>query len=289
MFNMEKSSKNSNIRESIKKIAVIGAGFTGKQIAARCALYDYNVFLYDVSSDALKEATKFLSKVFRPKDKREKYDNLKIVQDFSKALNNVDLVIEAVPENLELKKNVFKQIDQLSPLSTIISTNSSSFPVSKLEDAVNRKDKVLNLHFYPPIPQRPMVDIMRGSQTSEDTIQKGVEWIKSIGCEPLKVNKEIMGFAFNRIWRAVKREALHMWAGDYVDFNTIDKAWKIFTGMNLGPFETMDAIGLDIVYNVEMSYYKESGDPRDKPPEKFKKKVENGELGLKTKKGFYKW
>ena len=274
---------------NIENIAVIGAGFTGKQIAARCALYDYKVYLFDISPDALKEADDFLSKTFRPKSKRDKYDNISLVNDLSKALKDVDLVIEAVPENIDLKKTVFSKIDKNAPSSTILATNSSSFPVSRLEDAVKRKDKLVNLHFYPPIPARPMVDIMKGTQTSEETFKIGIEWIESIDCTPLVVEKEIMGFGFNRIWRFVKREALHLWANGHMDFKNIDTAWKIFTGMNMGPFETMDAIGLDVVYNVEMSYYKESGDPKDKPPEKFKQKIDKGELGLKTGKGFYKW
>lgn len=273
----------------IKNVAVIGAGFTGKQIAARSALYDFKTYLYDIDSTALEEAEKLLAKIFRPKNKRDKRDNLILTDDLSQALKSADLVIEAVPEDVEIKKKVFSQIDGLAPSHTIIGTNSSSFPVSKMEDAVKRKDKLLNLHFYPPIPLRPMADIMRGSLTSEETFQKGKKWIEDIECTPLIVKKEIMGFVFNRIWRAAKREALHMWAGGYVDFEMIDTAWKIFTGMNMGPFELMDGVGLDITYNVEMSYYKESGDPKDKPPEKLKKKIERGELGLKTKKGFYKW
>jgi 3-hydroxybutyryl-CoA dehydrogenase len=202
---------------------------------------------------------------------------------------DVDLIIECVPEDVELKKRVFAQIDELAPAHAIIGTNSSSYPVSKIEDAVTRKDKVLNIHFYPPIPLRPMVDIMKGTETSEGTFETGKNWIKSIECTPLVVKKEIMGFVFNRIWRAIKCEVLHMWANGNADVETIDTAWKIFTGMNMGPFELMDGVGLDVAYNVEMSYYKESGDPRDKPPEKFKEKVEKGELGLKSGQGFYKW
>jgi len=274
---------------NIKKVAIIGAGFTGKQIAARTALYDYKVILYDINEQVLENVKDFLNKFFRPKNKRDKYNNLTLEDDLSNALKDADLVIEAVPEDIELKSQVFKQIDQLAPSHTIIGTNSSSFPVSKVEDAVKRKDKLLNIHFYPPIPLRPMVDIMKGNETSDDTFQKGKQWIESIECTPLVVKKEIMGFVFNRIWRAVKREAIHMWANGNADVETMDTAWKIFTGMNMGPFELMDGIGLDVAYNVEMSYYKESGDPKDKPPEKFKDKVEKGELGLKTGQGFYKW
>ncbi|MFO7796054.1 MAG: 3-hydroxyacyl-CoA dehydrogenase family protein [Promethearchaeati archaeon] len=273
----------------INKVSIIGAGFTGKQIAARTSLYDYKVSLYDINEQVLEDVKDFLNKYFRPKNKRDKYNNLTLESDLSKALKDTDLVIEAVPEDIELKKHVFKQIDQLAPSHTIIGTNSSSFPVSKIEDAVKRKDKILNIHFYPPIPLRPMVDIMKGNQTSDETFEKGKQWIESIECTPLIVKKEIMGFVFNRIWRAVKREAIHMWANGNADVETMDTAWKIFTGMNMGPFELMDGIGLDVAYNVEMSYYEESGDPKDKPPEKFREKIEKGELGLKTGQGFYKW
>ncbi|MBD3195026.1 MAG: 3-hydroxyacyl-CoA dehydrogenase family protein [Candidatus Lokiarchaeota archaeon] len=273
----------------IKKVTIIGAGFTGRQIAARTALYDYNVCLYDIKEEVLEDVQEFLKKFFRPKSKRDKRKNVYLENNISKAMEDVDLVIEAIPEDVELKQKIFSEIDKLAPEHTIIGTNSSSYPVSKIESAVKRKDKVLNIHFYPPIPLRPMVDIMKGTQTSDKTFEKGKKWIQSIECTPLVVKKEIMGFVFNRIWRAVKREAIHMWANGNADVETIDTAWKIFTGMNMGPFELMDGIGLDVAYNVEMSYYKESKDPKDKPPDKFTEKIEKGELGLKTGKGFYKW
>jgi 3-hydroxybutyryl-CoA dehydrogenase len=132
-----------------------------------------------------------------------------------------------------------------------------------------------------------MVDIMAGSETSEDTFEKGKQWIKDIKCEPLVVKKECLGFVFNRIWHAVKKECLKIWDGGHADIETVDTAWKIFTGMKMGPFTTMDGIGLDVVYAVEMSYYNESGDPSDKPPDAFKEMVEKGDLGMKTGKGFY--
>jgi 3-hydroxybutyryl-CoA dehydrogenase len=134
-----------------------------------------------------------------------------------------------------------------------------------------------------------MVDIMRGSETSEDTFEIGKNWIENIKCEPLVVKKECLGFVFNRVWHAVKKECLKIWEGGYADMETVDTAWKIFTGMKRGPFTSMDGIGLDVVYAVEMSYYNESGDPNDKPPDALKYMVENGDLGMKTGKGFYKW
>jgi len=132
-----------------------------------------------------------------------------------------------------------------------------------------------------------MVDIMGGTKTTLGTIEAAKEWVRSLGCVPLTVNKEILGFCFNRVWRAVKRETLHMWAGGYVDFRDIDRAWMIFTGMSYGPFGLMDMIGLDVVYGIEMVYYNESRDPKDHPPEALKQMIERKELGIKTGKGFY--
>ena len=201
---------------------------------------------------------------------------------------DADLIIEAVPEKLELKKEVFSQIDKAAPPHAIIATNSSSIPVSRIEDAVERKEKVLNIHFYMP-NTTPMVDIMRGSKTSDDTFKKGKNWIESLELTPLEVKKECLGFVFNRIWRAIKKECLKIWAGGYADIETVENAWKIFTGMGIGPFKLMDAVGLDVVYDIEMSYYNESGDPNDKPPQALKDMVDRGELGIKSGKGFFKY
>jgi len=275
--------------EEIKKVGIIGAGFTGKQIAAQTALNNFIVKVYDIDPKILEDTKKYITGVLKRKKQLDAIQNVSYYSDLDKVLEDVDLVIEAVPENLELKRKVFSQIDSSAPAKTIIATNSSSYPVSRIESAVKRRDKVLNIHFYPPIPTRLMVDIMRGSETSDETFEIGKNWIINIGCEPLIVKKECFGFVFNRIWHAVKKECLKMWAGGYADIEVIDTAWKIFTGMKLGPFTMMDGIGLDVAYAVEMSYYEESGDPKDKPPHAFKEMVERGDLGLKTGKGFYTW
>jgi len=252
--------------KEIKKVGIVGAGFTGKQIAAQTALNNFVVKVYDSDPKGVEDAKKYITGVLKRNNQLDAIDNVSYYSDLSEAIEDVDLVIEAVPEDLELKKNIFSQIDRIAPVHTIIGTNSSSYPVSKIESAVKRKDKILNLHFYPPIPIRPMVDIMRGSETSEETFEIGKKWIEDIKCEPLVVNKECLGFVFNRVWHAVKKECLKIWDGGYADIKTVDTAWKIFTGMKMGPFTMMDGIGLDVAYAVEMSYYEESGDPNDKPP-----------------------
>jgi 3-hydroxybutyryl-CoA dehydrogenase len=273
----------------IRNVSVVGAGFTGKQIASVTTLNNYNVHIFDIKLEILEEAKKYIIGILKRNKKHELIKNVYYYDKIQKAVQKADLVIEAIPENIELKKKVFSQIEKNAPKNVIIATNSSSIPVSKLEEAVNNKENILNIHFYPPIPRRPMADIMRGTQTSDETFETGKKWIESIGCHPIILKKESHGFVFNRMWHAARREALKLWAGGYVDIETIDLAWKTFTGMKMGPFNLMDGIGLDTVYSVQMSYYNESGDPRDKPPDELKKMVDRGELGMKSGKGFYTW
>lgn len=269
----------------IKNVSVIGAGYMGKQIVDKSAENGYKVRIYDVRSEGLDN---FMRKIEEKKKSKERYEEVTLHDTLSDAVKDADLIIEAIPEKLELKREIFSKLDKLAPPHAIIATNSSSIPVSKLEEAVDRKEKLLNIHFY-HLTYRPMADIMRGTQTSNETFETGKNWIKSIGIEPIVVKKECFGFVFNRIWRAIKKECLKIWAGDHADIEEVDKAWKIYTGMENGPFRMMDAIGLDVIYDIEMSYFKNSGLSDDKPPDLLKEKVDRGELGVKTRKGFYNY
>ena len=271
--------------KEINSVAVIGAGIMGKQIAAKSALFDYDVNIFDINPEGLKEILDDFKKTLKKEKKKSK---IKLCDSLNEAVCNADLVIEAIPEKLELKKDIFAQIDKNAPAHTIIATNSSSIPVSKIEDSVNRRDKVLNIHFY-HLTYSPMADIMRGTQTSDLTFKIGKKWVESIDIIPLIVKKECYGFVFNRIWRAIKKDCLKIWAGGHADIETVDKAWKIFTKMDSGPFQMMDGVGLDVVYDIEMSYYKENNDPNDQPPQALKEMVDRGELGVKTGKGFYNY
>lgn len=126
-----------------------------------------------------------------------------------------------------------------------------------------------------------------GSQTTPQVLQAGYNFIASLGMVPLKVNKELLGFCFNRVWRAVKKETLYMWANGFVDHRDVDRAWMIFNQTPWGPFALMDVVGLDVIYDIEMFYYNDSGDPRDHPPQALKDMVDAGKLGVKSGKGFY--
>ena len=273
--------------ESITNISVIGAGYMGRQIIEKSALYGYNINVFDVSPEGLED---FINGIKKKTYEKKTRIEIMIYDNISEAVRNTDLIIETVPEKLELKREIFSQIDKSAPPNAIIATNSSSIPISKLEDVVERKDKVMNIHFY-NLFTMPLADIMRGTQTSEDTFQKGKSWVESIDIMPLEVKKECYGFVLNRIWRAIKKDCLKIWAGGYADLETVDKAWPIFCQFFIkneyGPFKFMDRIGLDVIYDIEMSYFKNSGLPDDKPPDNLKEMVDKKELGVKTGKGFY--
>jgi 3-hydroxybutyryl-CoA dehydrogenase len=282
---------------TIKSVTVIGSGFMGIQIAVRSALYGYPVRLFDIKNEAVEAAKKgigenidLLNALGALKEKPESIlGRLSYWTDLASAVKDTDLVCETVPEKLELKREVFSQVEKLVSPSTIIATNSSSLPVSRIEETVMKKDRVVNIHFYAPVMKTYFVDVAGGSQTSQEVIDKVDQWLRSIECLPLKVKKECLGFVFNRVWRSVKRECLASWANGNADFRDIDRAWMIWTGMTTGPFAMMDAVGLDVVYDIEMEYYRDSNDPKDKPPDALKGMTDQGELGMKSGRGFYDW
>jgi 3-hydroxyacyl-CoA dehydrogenase len=277
-------------------VAVVGAGLMGAQIALLSANSGYKVSIYDTKETAFDDTFKRLVSElknkgvtpFIPWDKWDKLKSeIKFSTDMAAALKDADFVIEAVFENLAVKLDVFKAMGKIAPAKAIFASNSSSMPVSRMETASGRPEKCINAHFYQPLQGMVMTDIAPGSKTLPGVMDKGEEWIISLGCVPLKVKKEIMGFCFNSVWRAIKKQTLYMWGNDFVDFRDIDRAWRIFSKMPIGPFGLMDMVGLDVVYDIEMSYYNDSKDPKDKPPEALQQKIKKGELGVKTGKGFY--
>jgi 3-hydroxybutyryl-CoA dehydrogenase len=284
------------MNKTLQNIAIVGTGILGSQIAMLAVNSGYKVKIFDPRTDAFE---KTFNKIradlnnkgitpFIPWDQWEAcYSGVRQVTGMAEAVRDADLVIEAVPENVEIKNRVFKELGEQAPPGAILATNSSSIPVSKLEASSGRPEKCLNIHFYFPLQGVNMVDIMGGSQTLPEVMQAGIDWIRSIGCVPLKVNKEILGFCFNRVWRAIKREVLFMWGNGFVDYRDSDRGWMVFTGMKEGPFAIMDKVGLDVVYDIEMVYYNDSKDPSDKPPQALLEMVKRGDLGVKSGKGFY--
>ena len=282
----------------IQNISVIGAGFLGTQIGLQCAAHGLSISLVDPSRISRKhsinivkdELAQRVSKgLINSNQEQTILSRMSYTSDLKKGVAGAELIIEAVPENLDLKRDIFAKLDELAPTSTIFATNSSSIKISAIETATQRPDAVLNMHFYGMIWERPMVELMRGTKTSDHTIDTVFNLAKRINVTPLVVDAESTGFIFNRVWRAIKRESLHLVNDGVTSHENVDRAWMIFTGMNMGPFALMDRIGLDVIQDIENIYFKESKDDRDMPPSLLNKLVKRGNLGCKTGKGFYSY
>ncbi|MBD3206143.1 3-hydroxyacyl-CoA dehydrogenase family protein [Candidatus Bathyarchaeota archaeon] len=279
----------------IKKVCVIGAGYLGTQIGLTCARNGYDVHLYDISREALDISEGKIGEYLeewvkaddittessqRIRDRIYFADNL---EETAKA----NIVIEAVVEDLEVKRSVFKELETIFSPETIIATNSSSIRVSKIEKGMDHPERVLNMHFYSYPWRTRIVEIMKGKHTADGVVKKAVEFSRSINVTPLMVQKESTGFIFNRIWRAIKKETLTVVDDKIASHEDVDRAWMSLYGTTAGPFGMMDRVGLDVVRDIELVYYNESGDPKDLPPKILLEKINKGELGVKTGKGFY--
>ena len=285
------------MEDRVKNVSIVGSGFMGTQIAMRVALFGYPVRLHDRDRQVLELSKKNLElfilghsqQIGHPDQSHEIMSRIFFVSDLRDAVSEADLIIEAITESIPAKQEIFTCIEAEAPVSAIIGTNSSSIPVSRIETTLKHRERTLNIHFSSPIERLYYVEVMRGSKTDGNTVRRSVEWIRNIGCLPLVNKKECLGFVFNRVWHAARRDALKSWAEGYADLQDIDRAWMLFTGMPMGPFGIMDYIGLDVVYMVQKMYFDETGDPGMMPPQALKDMVDRGELGMKSGKGFYLW
>ena len=280
----------------IQRICIVGAGFMGRQVGLRSAIHGHDVWLVDVSREALEEAREYLSQELLARVEREELaredravilGRVRLATSLREGAAEADLVIEAVPERLGIKREVFARLDRICAAHTILATNSSSLRISLIEDATERLDRVLNLHFFAPVERRPAVELMGGTATSAETIERVRNFALSCALTPLLVRKESTGFIFNRVWRAIKKECLRVVDEGVASHEDVDRLWMICHGTPRGPFGDMDMIGLDVIRDIEMVYYRESGDESDTPPKLLLDKIAKGELGVKAGKGFY--
>ena len=279
-------------------VCVVGSGFMGTQIGVTCARHGHEVNLYDVSEEALGYSSDAVESyvddwVDRGDVTVEEGQAIKRRISYHAGLegaaSNAVFVIEAVVERLDVKREVFRRLDEACSGDAFIATNSSSIRVSKIEDATKNPHRILNMHFYGYPWRRRVVELMRGTSTSDEIMEKAQGFCRSIGLYPLIVQRESTGFIFNRVWRAVKKECLRVVDQGVASFEDVDRAWMSLYGTSTGPFGMMDRVGLDVVRDIENVYYEESGDPSDAPPDILLRKIELGELGVKTGRGFYSY
>ncbi len=282
--------------KKINKVGIVGAGTMGRRIAYGCVIKGKETRLYDIAPEALKSAQQAIQVLIEeriaqrklPEDILEKaLSLLSVKSSLSECVRGVDLVVETVPESLELKRKVFAEIDRYADPETIIGTNTSSIPGSRLADVTSRPEKVFNFNWGPPDDLK--VEVMGNPQTSAEIIEAVLNFLEELGMIPILVKKEILGYATNRIWRAIKKECLFLIAGGYISAEDIDRGWMLEWGTSLGPCGLMDIVGLDVVHDIEMIYYNESKDPSDKPPQFLVEMIKAGKLGVKSGEGFYKY
>lgn len=278
----------------IANVAVIGAGTLGAQIAALTAASGRQVRLHDAMPGVASGAPARLRNLLQPVIARGGLDwdletvlgRIEPVASLAEAVAGVDLVIEAVREDLPTKRALFMEIGQLDP-RPLLATNSSSLPSSSLADIVPDPGKLVNLHFFSEFWTRSCVELMGCGQTTGETMAAMEGFGQSLGLYTAVVRGESKGFIINRVWRAVKREALAVVDGGHADPEDVDRLWAFFWGIDYGPFAMMDGVGLDVVADIEDSYIAVSQDPTDRPSPALHARVDAGNLGVKTDSGFY--
>ena len=278
-----------------RNVAVIGSGTMGSQIAMVTALAGYDVMLQDISKESLEKAEAKLRKRMERNVEKGRITQVEVNRAFERLvftteLNKVadaELVIEAIVENIDIKRELFKQLSDITANETILATNSSTIVSSKLADVVTNPSRVCNIHFFNPALVMEMVEVVKGPHTSDEVAEKAIDFVRSIGKTPVLLRKEISGFIANRILGKVFDEAVFLYDNGYASHEEIDLICKKALNHPIGPFELLDLVGIDVSYNARVQRYKESGDEADKPAKLLREKVEKGELGRNTGKGFY--
>lgn len=280
---------------TIRKVAVLGAGTMGAGIAQVFAQSEYDVLLYDIQIEALEKARQQIERSINAAVDKGKLTadaaaaaikRITVSNDF--ALLKVDLVIEAVVENLEIKRKLFRDIAAQNPVSTILATNTSSIPVTQIAAGVPHPERVVGIHFFNPAHIMKLVEIISGAQTSPLVAQTCRALIDSLGKTTVHA-KDAPGFIVNRVARHYYVEALKMMEENVASFETIDELAES-SGFKLGPFKLMDLIGVDTNFSVTTSvYHLFHQDGKFRPSRIQQQKVDAGHWGRKTKQGFYSY
>ena len=281
-----------------EKIAVIGGGQMGSQIAALAAMAGYETSLYDENAENLEYRYKFVEeniknlidkKIFS-EDKLDAYKhNLELKFTLEEVVHEKSFVIEAVVERFDVKLEIFKKISSFMNDEVVMATNSSFIQASELSKHCNHPERFINMHFfYPPI-RMDLVEISYPDNVSKDVLKRTKTVSKNMGRSVVVLKKETPGFIVNRMLAALVDEAYELYDEGIADFQDIDIAIKKGLNHPLGPFELSDYSGLDIHYYAKLKKFKESGNSKDEPKKFLEDKVLNGDLGVKTGKGFYEY
>jgi len=278
------------------KLAVVGAGSMGAQIAQQAALHGMLVMLNDKDRAQLTKAVEsnrghLARRVEKGRlsaqDAELALRRVIPITDVDGAVQQADFVIEAVFEDLDVKRAIFADLDRFAPPEAVLASNSSTIGISKLAGATKRPELCVNMHFFFPVLVMDLVEIVRGPQTSDTTVERAVEVAREMERTPVVLHREIDGFIVNRILHAATQEAYRLMDAGVASFEDIDVAVEKGLNWPLGPFRLGDFSGLDVTYNARMHMYRTTGDERYRPSPQLEAKVKAGKLGRKTGEGWY--
>jgi 3-hydroxybutyryl-CoA dehydrogenase len=281
----------------IKAIAVIGAGTMGRGIAQTAITAGYRVALVDADADALDRGVLSIhgmlaTLVEKGKLEATKRDTalalLETAATLALGVKDADLVVEAVPESLELKSRIFGELDRGAAKHAILATNTSSLPVGKIAAATRRPDLVVGMHFFNPVPLMPLLEIVRAEATSQGTIDAVVAVAGRLGKDPIVV-RDTPGFATSRLGVLLGLEAIRMLESGVASAEDIDKAMTLGYRHPMGPLRLTDLVGLDVRLAIAEHLHRELGSEAFRPPELMRRMVAEGKLGKKSGRGFYQW
>lgn len=284
--------------DQIQTVCVVGAGRMGREIALNAAVYGHKVTLTDTFPQALEQAKNWAEgyvakSVEKGKMTRQEADDAlarcSVIEDLGQAVKDADLVIECIIEDVDAKKELFRQLDQMAPAEALLVTNSSYLPSSRFAPETKRPSQVANLHYFNPAMRMELVEIVKGPHVSEHTVELLKQFADSIHKTAIVVRKELDGFVVNRIVKAVADEAFYLLDNGVATFEEIDMAAEKGLNYPMGPFRLMDFTGLDITYRNRKRVYDETGDEKDRPSPALKEHFDKGEFGRKTGKGWYSY
>ena len=270
----------------------------GAQIAQQAALSGVDVSLHDKSAEQLQKARESnRGHVMRRVEKgrlgkaeaEAALSGVRETTDLAQAVHGADFVIEAVFEDLELKRSVFAELDRAASRDAVLASNSSTMGISKIAHATSRPERCVNMHFFYPVLVMDLVEVVRGPQTSDETVERAMSVAREIGRTPVLINREIDGFIVNRILHAATQEAYRLLDAGVADFEDIDTAVEKGLNWPMGPFRLGDFSGLDVTYNARLHMYKTTGEERFRPSPQLEAKVKAGKLGRKTGEGWYRY
>ena len=281
----------------MKNIAVIGAGTMGNGIAHVFAQSGYHVCLIDVSQPALEKAVATISKNLSRMVAKEKIseaqkettlNNIKTFTNISDGVRDVQLVVEAATENIDLKLKIFKNLDEVAASDVILATNTSSISITKIASVTNRPDKIIGMHFMNPVPIMKLVEIIRGYSTSDEVTNLIMNLSKNLGKVPVEVN-DYPGFVANRILMPMINEAIYTLYEGVAGVEEIDTVMKLGMAHPMGPLQLADFIGLDVCLAILEVLHEGFGNPKYAPCPLLVNMVTAGKKGVKTGEGFYSW